>query len=41
MLDALTSDLTSDEDGPTMLGERMSRFLSGRTVVSIPGKKEG
>ncbi len=33
--------LTTDEDGPKMIIERLSRFVSGSTVVSATGMEEG
>ena len=33
--------LTTDEDGPKMVLERLSRFVSGLTVVSATGTEEG
>lgn len=33
--------LTTDEDGPKMVLERLSRFVSGSTVVSATGTEEG
>lgn len=33
--------LTTDEDGPKMIIERLSRFVSGSTVVSATGTEEG
>ena len=33
--------LTTDEDGPKMLVERLSPFVSGSTEVSVPGTEEG
>ncbi len=38
---AFEAGLTTDEDGPKMIMERLSRFVSGSTAVSATGTEEG
>ena len=38
---AFEDGLTTDEDGPKMIIDRLSRFVSGSTVVSATGTEEG
>ena len=38
---AFEAGLTTDEDGPKMIIERLSRFVSGSTVVTATGTEEG